>query len=80
MQNNLNHALGQLLTIRSPFFSDADFIPEIEYLRALTYFNLCEYKEVENDSAGLRRTDASGAKRTEDLRERIRIQRAAENG
>ncbi len=47
MQNNLNHALGQLLTIRSPFYSDADFIPEIEYLRALTYFNLCEYKDVE---------------------------------
>jgi tetratricopeptide (TPR) repeat protein len=48
MQNNLNHTLGQLLTIRSPFFSEADFIPEIEYLRALTYFNLCEYKQVEN--------------------------------
>lgn len=47
MQNNLNHTLGQLLTIRSPFFSDNDFIPEIEYLRALTYFNLCEYKQVE---------------------------------
>ena len=47
MQNNLNHALGQLLTIRSPFFASADFIPEIEYLRALTYFNLCEYKQVE---------------------------------
>jgi len=47
MQNNLNHTLGQLLTVRSPFFSDADYIPEIEYLRALTFFNLCEYKQVE---------------------------------
>ena len=47
MQNNLNHTLGQLLTVRSPFFSQDDFIPEIEYLRALTFFNLCEYKEVD---------------------------------
>jgi len=47
MQNNLNHALGQLLTVRSPFFSENDFIPELEYLRALTFFNLCEYKEVD---------------------------------
>jgi hypothetical protein len=47
MQNNLNHTLGQLLTVRSPFFHSNDYIPEIEYLRALTYFNLCEYKEVE---------------------------------
>jgi tetratricopeptide (TPR) repeat protein len=47
MQNNLNHTLGQLLTVRSPFFSEDDFIPELEYLRALTFFNLCEYKEVD---------------------------------
>ena len=47
MQNNLNHTLGQLLTVRSPFYNQDDFIPEIEYLRALTFFNLCEYKEVE---------------------------------
>jgi tetratricopeptide (TPR) repeat protein len=47
MQNNLNHTLGQLLTVRSPFFSQDDFIPELEYLRALTFFNLCEYKEVD---------------------------------
>ncbi len=46
MQNNLNHTLGQLLTIRSPFFNTQDFIPEVDYLRALTFFNLCEYKEV----------------------------------
>ena len=47
MQNNLNHTLGQLLTVRSPFYNDIDYIPEIEYLRALTFFNLCEYKQVE---------------------------------
>ena len=47
MQNNLNHTLGQLLTVRSPFFKNDDYIPEIEYLRALTFFNLCEYSEVE---------------------------------
>ena len=47
MQNNLNHTLGQLLTVRSPFYNQDDYIPEIEYLRALTFFNLCEYKEVE---------------------------------
>jgi len=47
MQNNLNEALGHLLTVQSPFFSEEDFIPEVEYLRALTYFNLCEYKVVD---------------------------------
>jgi tetratricopeptide (TPR) repeat protein len=47
MQNNLNEALGHLLTTQSPFFSQEDFIPEVQYLKALTYFNLCEYKDVE---------------------------------
>ncbi|MAY80930.1 MAG: hypothetical protein CL930_09130 [Deltaproteobacteria bacterium] len=47
MQNNLNQTLGEILTVQSPFYSDADFIPEVEYLRALTFFNLCEYKDVE---------------------------------
>jgi tetratricopeptide (TPR) repeat protein len=47
MQNNLNQALGQLLTTQSPFFNQDDFLPEVQYLRALTFFNLCEYKDVE---------------------------------
>jgi tetratricopeptide (TPR) repeat protein len=47
MQNNLNESLGHLLTVQSPFFSEEDFLPEVEYLRALTFFNLCEYKEVD---------------------------------
>jgi tetratricopeptide (TPR) repeat protein len=47
MQTNLNKSLGHLLTVNSPFFSEEDFLPEVEYLRALTFFNLCEYKEVD---------------------------------
>ena len=47
MQNNLNDTLGQLMTIRSGFFNEDDFNPEATVLRALTYFNLCEYKKVE---------------------------------
>lgn len=47
MMNNLNETLGQLLTIRSGFFKDDQFIPEARVLRALTYFNLCEYENVE---------------------------------
>jgi tetratricopeptide (TPR) repeat protein len=47
MQNNLNNTLGQLLTVRSGFFSDNQWIPEAQLLRSLTYFNLCEYNKVE---------------------------------
>lgn len=47
MQNRLNESLGQLLTVRSPFYRHDEFIPEADILRALTYFNLCEYNEVE---------------------------------
>lgn len=47
MLNDLNKALGDLLTVRSPFFRDDEFLPEATILRALTYFNLCEYDEVE---------------------------------
>jgi len=47
MQNNLNDTLGQLLTVRSPFFLEDEWLPEASVLRSLTYFNLCEYKVVE---------------------------------
>ncbi len=47
MLNDLNQALGELLTVRSPFFRNDEFVPEATVLRALTYFNLCEYDEVE---------------------------------
>lgn len=45
--NDLNKTLGLLLTARSPFFRRDMYEPEATILRALTYFNLCEYKEVE---------------------------------
>jgi tetratricopeptide (TPR) repeat protein len=47
MQNNLNDTLGQILTVHSPFFKDDEWNPEATVLRALTFFNLCEYTEVE---------------------------------
>lgn len=49
MQNDLNYALGQILTVHSPFFSDEEFVPEARLLRALTFFNLCEYDVVEKE-------------------------------
>jgi tetratricopeptide (TPR) repeat protein len=47
MRNDLNLTLGQVLTVQSPFYSEDEFVPEATILRALTYFNLCEYNEVE---------------------------------
>lgn len=47
MRNNLNDTLGQLLTVKSPFYVNDQWLPEATLLRALTFFNLCEYKEVE---------------------------------
>lgn len=47
LQNDLNHTLGLLLTVRSPYFADEEFIPEVQILRALTFFQLCEYDESE---------------------------------
>jgi tetratricopeptide (TPR) repeat protein len=47
MQNNLNDTLGQLLTVRSGFYNQDEWLPEAQVLRALTYFNLCEYDKVD---------------------------------
>jgi tetratricopeptide (TPR) repeat protein len=47
MQGYLNNTLGQLLTVRSGFFSEDQWLPEAQLLRSLTYFNLCEYNKVE---------------------------------
>ena len=47
MTGDLNVTLGKLLTVESPFFSSTEFIPEATILKALTYFNLCEYDQVE---------------------------------
>jgi tetratricopeptide (TPR) repeat protein len=52
MRSDLNLALGLLLTVESPYFDESDFIPEVTYLRALTFFNLCEYNEVERTLIG----------------------------
>lgn len=46
-RQDLNATLGLLLTVESPYFSEHEYIPEIQILRALTFFNLCEYDEVE---------------------------------
>ena len=47
LRNDLNSALGQVLTVNSPAFSSDEYIPEGQILKALTFFNLCEYNEVE---------------------------------
>jgi len=52
LRADLNLTLGLLLTVESPYFSDEEFIPEVTYLRALTFFNLCEYNEVERILVG----------------------------
>lgn len=46
MLNDLNQTLGLLLTVQSPYFNNDEFLPEVTLLRALTFFNLCEYDEV----------------------------------
>jgi len=46
-RQDLNLTLGLLLTVESPYFNESEYIPEITVLRALTFFNLCEYDEVE---------------------------------
>ena len=49
---DLNLSLGLLLTVESPYFADAEYIPEVTILRALTFFNLCEYEEVNRILSG----------------------------
>lgn len=44
---DLNGELGQLVTAGSPFFAGREFLPDTGYLKALTYFQLCEYDEVD---------------------------------
>lgn len=46
---DLNYALGLLLTVQSPYFADDEFIPEVQILRALTFFNFCEYQDVDRE-------------------------------
>lgn len=44
---DVNRTFGLLLTTHSPYFAESTFLPELGILRALTYFNLCEYDDVE---------------------------------
>jgi len=46
MLADLNQTLGQLLTLASPHYAEREFIPESLILRALTYFQLCEYDSI----------------------------------
>jgi hypothetical protein len=48
MLSDPNLTLGQLLTLESPYYAKEEFLPEATVLRALTYFNLCEYKDVDS--------------------------------
>jgi len=45
MLTRLNRTLGNLLTLRAPYFESIEYNPEGELLRALTFFYLCEYDE-----------------------------------
>ncbi|MCB9686494.1 MAG: hypothetical protein H6738_08675 [Alphaproteobacteria bacterium] len=45
---DLNMTLGLMLTVDyDPYFTSSEFVPEVTYLRGLTFFNLCEYDDVE---------------------------------
>jgi TolA-binding protein len=47
MLSDLNYSLGQILTVASPFYNEDEFVPEAQILKSLTYFNLCEYDQVD---------------------------------
>lgn len=47
MISRFDATLGTVVTLRSPFFTDIYF-PEVNVVEAVTYFNLCQYKEVNN--------------------------------
>jgi len=47
MQTDLNLTLGLLLTNNSNHYYDNDYNPEVELLRALTFFTLCEFNHAE---------------------------------
>ena len=52
-QGKENEALGHTLTLTSPFFED-DWLPEVPLIEALTYYTICEYKEVESRLDGFK--------------------------
>ena len=47
MIGRFDSTLGTVVTLRSPFFTDIYF-PEVNIVEAVTYFNLCQYDEVNN--------------------------------
>jgi len=47
MKNDLNGTLGLLLTDASPHYAENEYLPEAKLLRALTFFQLCEYDDVQ---------------------------------
>jgi TolA-binding protein len=47
LRNDLNLTLGLLLTVRSPYYSDEEYIPEAQILRGITFFQLCDQHETE---------------------------------
>jgi len=47
MMQDLNQSLGLLLTLRSPYYADVEHVPETVILRALSFFNLCDFDEAE---------------------------------
>lgn len=56
LKNDLNLTLGLLLTLRSPNFAEEDFLPEATLLRALTFFQFCDFKESEYILGGFEKT------------------------
>jgi len=47
MIGRFDATLGTVVTLRSPFFTDIYF-PEVNIVEAVTYYNLCQYDEVNN--------------------------------
>jgi TolA-binding protein len=47
MIGRFDATLGTVVTLRSPFFTDIYF-PEVNIVEAVTYYNLCQYGEVNN--------------------------------
>ena len=47
MISRFDSTLGTVVTLRSPFFTDIYF-PEVNVVEAVTYYNLCQYDEVNN--------------------------------
>ena len=47
IQGDLNRTLGLVLTVEAPYFEESKFIPDLAILRALSFFELCDWNETE---------------------------------